>query len=75
MQICRFCGKLIPMEQPYNPREIWICNACINRQQVIDEENLRKAIKDGIEKQKRDKNGDNHYRNYKINNKQAFDTA
>ena len=28
MQICRFCGKLIPTEKPYDPGELWICKGC-----------------------------------------------
>ena len=28
MQICRFCGKLIPTEKPYDPGELWICKKC-----------------------------------------------
>ena len=28
MQICRFCGKLIPTEKPYDPGELWICKEC-----------------------------------------------
>ena len=28
MQICRFCGKLIPTEKTYDPGELWICKEC-----------------------------------------------
>ena len=28
MQICRFCGKLIPTETRYDPRELCICKTC-----------------------------------------------
>ena len=28
MQICRFCGKLIPTETRYDPWELCICKTC-----------------------------------------------
>lgn len=28
MQICRFCGKLIPTETKYDPGELCICKTC-----------------------------------------------
>lgn len=75
MQFCRICGKGIPTGRPYDPGELWICNACIEKQQIIYDENIRRAIQDGIERKEVKINGDNHCRNYKINNKQAIVTA
>ena len=38
MQICRFCGKLIQTEKPYDPGELWICKACEDEHKKKNEE-------------------------------------